>query len=273
MTKTQDLELVLNSIRSKRSIAFVKGLFRTLNQLYRECIDRVQERAAGDNDASDDEEVKPHVPTISLADLRSSLSNGESVITEIDMVENVFETIEREIHSTSSEESPGKNHQYLLAVTMAYASSLLSFLIFPHRRLQTFLLELTVDSRSYTSLRQLLNFHVIMDSPEVLEKLGSIPAREPWVSLARLDMAKRMNRTDIVVECLFEQDRSREVIEYVRRYDPKFEIEKVFNLLGKNVTQTRKAVWEQVETWNVTPGLLEDDRPVLSHRVVMLNSS
>ena len=189
------------------------------------------------------------------------------------MVENVFETIEREIHSTSSEESPGKNHQYLLAVTMAYASSLLSFLIFPHRRLQTFLLELTVDSRSYTSLRQLLNFHVIMDSPEVLEKLGSIPAREPWVSLARLDMAKRMNRTDIVVECLCEQDRSREVIEYVRRYDPKFEIEKVFNLLGKNVTQTRKAVWEQVETWNVTPGLLEDDRPVLSHRVVMLNSS
>jgi hypothetical protein len=87
-------------------------------------------------------------------------------------------------------------------------------------------------------------------------------------------MAKRMRRTDTVVECLFELNRSLEVVDYVRRNDPKFEIEKIFTTLGKSGSLPhRKAVWEQVETWNVAPGLDEDNRPVLSHRVVMLNSS
>ena len=258
----------------------MKGLFKTVNQLYRECIDRVQ--AAADHSASEEsgeEDFVPlkAVPTVSLAELRERSTDGDSIITEIDMVEQVFETIKSEISRNTAQEQmeaavPDVN--YLLAVATAYASSLLSFLIFPHRRLQTFLFTLAAESKNFVTLQYLINFRVVMDSPEILSQLTALAEQndQKWLRQARMDMAKRMRRTDIVVECMIQEGRSLELVEYVRANDPRFEIEKLFSIVSKQNAPHRASLWEQVEAWNVTPGLSETERPVLSHKVVMLNA-
>lgn len=282
MTKQQDLELIVNSIRNRRSIAFMKGLFRTVNQIYRECIDRVQETdQVSDSDLSSDEYVIPKkaVPTISLSQLKDSIGDNDSVITELDMVEQVLVAMQEEIKSCPSRSSQTispPDLSYLLTVSVAYANCLLSYLIFPHRRLQTFLLSLCEEAQDFTTLQYLLNFRVIMDSPEVLDTLSRLCETSgdthAWLHLARMDMAKRIGRTDIVLDCLLKQERALDLVEYIRANDPSFEIEKLFALLSKyNIRRTD--IWDQIEAWNTSPGLGEGERPVLSHRVIMLNAS
>jgi len=278
MTKPQDIELIANSIRARRSIPFMKGLFRTVNQLYRECIDRAQAQCddSGTDHSDDETQARQCVPTVSLAQLKEALSEGESVITDIDMVESVLEILQSEVNENATHTTTNIDEKYLLAVSMAYANSLLSFLIFPHRRLQAFIFSLAAEIEDFPTVQHLLNYHVVMDSPETLELLGSLHSRysstQPWMVLAYMDMAKRMGRTEIVIECLLQQNRSLELVEYVRSNDPSFHIEKMFNLISKYPNVNRKHIWEQVEAWNVSPGLNESELPVLSHRVVMLNS-
>ena len=245
--------------------------------MYRECIDRAQDRlTGGTEDSGDDDQSRPAVPTITLAQLKESVGEGESIITELDMVGLVLEVVkgEAQVGAVSAGEGPIPGYQYLLTVSMAYAQSLLSFLIYPHRRLQHFLFDLCVESRNLPTLQQLVNFHVILDSGDLLEKLGDLESKlgEPWMAQTRLDTAKRMKRTDVVVQCLIAQERTIEIVEYLRRFDAKYEIEKVFDQLKNVHAVDRQAVWEQVEVWNTSPGLEEANRPVLSHRVIMLNS-
>ena len=265
MVKSQDLEMIANSIRSKRSVAFMKGLFRTINHLYRECIDRTQ-TAAGDPSGGDgsDDEAAQSVPTVSLTQLHDMISDGESIITELDMVDTVLEVLR-------GEKIDGN---YLLTISMVYANSLLAFFIFPHRKLQSFLFSLSVETENVTTLQHLLNFRLIMDSTEILDQLGDLEetiGTGSWISLARMDMAKRLGKTETVIESLLKQNRGLELVEYIRANDPTYEIEKLFNQITKFKNLNRKAVWEQVEAWNITPGLKDVDRPVLSHKVVMLN--
>ncbi len=251
-------------------MTFMKGLFRAVNQLYRECIDRSQgiDNQESDSEKSDVESTEDFrsVPTISLSQLNQTVSDGEAIITEIDIVSRVFEKLK-------SEKETDLN--YLLTVAMAYANSLLSFLIFPHRKLQAFLFTLSIDTSNFTTLQYLLNYRVIMDSTDTLDHLGVLEDRigktHSWISLIRMDMAKRMRKTEIVIECLLRNNRALEIVEYVRANDPKFEIEKLFNLVSRYKNIERKNLWEQIEAWNISPGLKDTDRPVLSHKVVMLN--
>ena len=271
MTKPQDLELIANSIRSKRSISFMKGLFRTVNQLYRECIDRAQEDHSGTDNSDDEAQRHKSVPTVSLAQLKETLSDGESVITDIDMVESVLEVVRAE-----SRDNRCVDEKYLLAVSMAYANSLLSFLIFPHRRLQAFIFSLAAEIEDFPTVQHLLNYRVVMDSQEALDQLAILHEKfgtqKPWIVLSYMDMAKRLGKTEIVLECLLQQNRSLELIEYLRNNDPAFPIERLFNIISNHPHVNRKAVWALVDAWNVTPGLKESERPILSHRVIMLNS-
>jgi hypothetical protein len=281
MTKSQDLELIANSIRNKRSITFMKGLFRTVNQLYRECIDRVQggiELTESEQSGDEMNNMREPVPTVSIAQLKEVLSQeeAESVIIEIDMVDNVFEKLKNEIGNSQTTVANDADRRYLLAVSLAYANSLLSSLIFPHRRLQVFLFNLSIEAGEFATLQHLLNFRVIMDSTDILGQLSDLEHKlgssQPWISLARMDMAKRLRKTDVVIECLIKQGRDLELVEYVRTNEPTFPIEKLFSICTKFSSVNRRAIWEQVEGWNITPGLKQDSRPVLSHRVILMNS-
>lgn len=268
MPNPKDIELVLNAIRNKRSHTFMKSLFRTINKSYRECIDRAQDRLAV--------QIEGPASTITLTQLKDSLVAGETVITELDMVDNVFGVIKAEIARTVRQHGGPHigEYQYFLSIVMAYAQSLLGYLIYPHRRLQMFLFDLCIDSNNLSTLQQLINFHVILDTPDLLERLTDLLTGGPsWIGQILLDVAKRMQRTNIVVETLFHLDRSMEIVEYIQKNDPGFEIEQVFNLMKKfPQCNSRSDIWKQIELWNI---MSNDDvgKPVLSHQVVMMNSS
>lgn len=225
------------------------------------------------NPISGDE--RPPSSTITLSQLKDSVPEGETVITELDMVEGVLEVIKLEIAGNVSDTSatPIPEYQYFLSIVTAYAQSLLAFLIYPHRRLQMFMFDLCVDSNNVTTLQQLVNFHVILDTQDLLDRLVKLRDTQTppiWIRQILLDVAKRMQRTDVVVETLLQLRRPMEVIEYIRKFDHGYEIEKVFSQLRMHRSVNRRVLWSQVELWNLTAG--DDHKPVLSHQVIMMNS-
>lgn len=213
--------------------------------------------------------------TITLTQLKESLAPGEKVITELDLVENVFDIVKSEISKTIPINAPINGpmieYQYFFSIVMAYAQSLLGFLIYPHRRLQMFMYDLCIDSNNMSGLQQLLNFHVILDSTDLLDRLILLfkSKKVSWSAQTLLDVAKRMARTDVVTDTLLELDRPMDIIEYIRMNDLKYEIEKVFVSLKKYPNVNKSIIWSQVELWNLTTCEI---KPILSHQVIMLNS-
>lgn len=278
---SKDLELILNSVRNRRSIQYMKGLFKTVNQLYRERIDRVQDNASlsEEEDSPQEDRRRSISPTITLAQLKESLPAGESVITELDMLAGVLEKVKHEVALDESDtaglsgSAPIEAYRYLLTVTIAYANSLLSYLIYPHKRLQIFMVDLCKASRNFVTLQQLINFHVVLDSSELLEQLTHMESLFPgerWIPQTRLDIAKRLRQTETVIDCLVKQNRENEIIEYIRKHDCEYRIEKLFDSLRNVAAANKKKLWQQVELWNIAP--TEEPRPVLSHRIVVLMS-
>jgi hypothetical protein len=199
--------------------------------------------------------------SITVAQLLESVVDGESIITELDMVDQVFQRVDISLVSGV----------FFLAVVMAYAESLLSCFIYPHKRLQMFIFDLCVETKNYACLQQLVNFHVILDSNELLDKLTHLEPSVPWVDQAKLDMAKRMKRTDIVIKFLHESGRSDEIIGYLRSEDPQYEIDKLFHILGSSSTDdVHQKIWKQIELWNTSSDSI---KPILSHNVVLGSSS
>jgi hypothetical protein len=226
-------------------------------QLYRECIDRVHEKTEGDRSVSDHEgEENPGVPTVTLSQLKESVGDGEFVMTEIDVVGAVFEVLKSEVDSSITETggcAPLQEYEYLLTLAVAYAHSLLSVLIYPHKKLQQFLFNLATISRHFNTLQQLLNFHVIMDSTELLDSLANLEVKYgseiSWIALTRLDTAMRMRKTEIVVDCLIKQKRSVEICDYIRRHDPQFDMDKLVHAVSERNINL-EMLWEQHEIRN-----------------------
>ena len=183
------------------------------------------------------------------------------MITEIEMIDQVFKRIEK----------TSENKRYILTVVMAYANSLLSFFIYPHKRLQLYLIDVCVECDNLVTLQQLLNFHVVLDSKELLDKLEStFPDPPKWLQQTIMDLGKRLSNTDVVVKELVNQKRFCEVVDYIRKYDPSYPIDKVMDMISD--PGDRKILWKKVELWNISSGE-SLSRPVLSHRVIMLCSS
>ena len=265
----------MNSIRARKSLQFVKSLFKTVNRLYRECIDRAQTRSAALSSLQDDIDGQASrivYPSVTVTQLLEEVPEGSSVITELDMVDQVFSLVKQDLIEGNS---LNLTTTYLMSVTMAYCSSLLSFFIYPHKRLQMFMFDLCVDCNKMSSLQQLLNFHVILDSNELLEKLGQLEASRPspWVSQCRIDVAKRMKKTETVVRILITQRREDEVVEYLRKDAPTFDIEsllKVLSDMGQDSSgAVAKKLWNQIQLWNISS---DEHKPILSRDVVLANS-
>jgi hypothetical protein len=276
MTKSKDLELILNSINARKSLQFVKSLLKTVNRLYRECIDRVQTKSSALSSLQDDLDAQSSrivYPSVTVTQLLEEVPEGSSVITELDMVDHVFTPLKQELVDGSSQ---NVSSTYLVAVAMAYCSSLLSFFIYPHKRLQLFMFDLCIDCQKPSSLQQLLNFHVILDSNELLEKLAGLEMTTPfsWVSQCRMDVAKRMKKTQLVIKTLIVSGREDEVVEYLRKEDPSFDVESLLSILSdldQDVAgPVAKKLWNQIQLWNISS---DATKPLLTRDVVALANS
>merc|ERR1712194_356439 len=93
---------------------------------------------------------------------------------------------------------------YLLTVVVAYLRSLLSMQILPHKILQCFVFDLYMYFQQEHTLQQLLHYHVLLDSPELvlrLKEVASVRGR-PWATQACLDMALRTHEFSVVADIL-----------------------------------------------------------------------
>ncbi|PHJ25460.1 hypothetical protein CSUI_000693 [Cystoisospora suis] len=121
---------------------------------------------------------------------------------------------------------------YVLSVALEYMRSLLSHQVLPHRVLQTFIFDVCVFFRRGDILRQLMQYHVLLDSPDMLQRLCLIwqhlrlragvcaycARDERWTQQACLDMALRHRDWSAIVSILIQLKEYTRVVPLLRRY-------------------------------------------------------
>ena len=171
------------------SLAQLQTWFELLTSIYRQCIEST--RKSRDAEAG---------VTVVLEELRASAPTP-SLVTELDMVDLVFEPVLAAKLATSTTCPISAK---LTDALVLYFESLLRNQIYPHKKAQTFLFALCVSTKSFETLRQLLHYHVILDSNEILHMLldlATVVAREPlklWTTQMSLDMAWRLRDFDVL---------------------------------------------------------------------------
>merc|ERR1712224_833636 len=94
----------------------------------------------------------------------------------------------------SSVKVKGPQRPYIVSVVVSYLRSLLSMQILPHKILQCFVFDICMYFGQEHTLQQLLHYHVLLDSPELVLRLKEVAvARDTACSTqACLDMALRL---------------------------------------------------------------------------------
>ncbi|KAF4655753.1 hypothetical protein FOL47_009287 [Perkinsus chesapeaki] len=186
-------------------------IFDATNSSYRECIERTP-LLGGDSGA-----------TVSLARLLESAGN-RTILTEVDAIDYVFHPVLCSI-LPDCPEAPlapastallqyGIDHvpdstrltklKRLLSEVLIYCRSLLALSVYPHRRVQLFLFDLSVIAHQQHWLQQLLHYHVLLDSMEIVERLDVMWKQHymasklkgvHWSQQCMMDMAWRLLST------------------------------------------------------------------------------
>ncbi|PFH34023.1 hypothetical protein BESB_071750 [Besnoitia besnoiti] len=150
---------------------------------------------------------------------------------------------------------------YVLRTALEYMRSLLSQQVLPHRVLQTFIFDACVFFKRGDILRQLLQYHILLDSPDIIKRLfivwSLLRARrrrclasardERWIRQACLDMALRQRDWPKLVEILIQLKQYTRVVPLLRRYAVSS-----YPLRG-----LLRAVAADVQAQELQPGLLQ----------------
>lgn len=253
-------------VSKARSDELAKG-FAVLNAAYRQAIEAMSERnaAAGLGRQS----------TVSLQELEALISH-QSIVSEKDMVVQVFhpqflETEglepdallqlepEAEMDGQRSPETramekwciplevcdseKGKGCQgrcpYILSAVISYLRSLLSMQILPHKILQCFVFDLCLYFRQEHTLQQLLHYHVLLDSPELVQRLHRLAKTRncSWASQSCLDMALRVREFSTVVDMLLLARQYLDIVPFlVNQREVSFKISKLLHRLEEDET-------------------------------------
>ncbi|KEP62883.1 UNVERIFIED_CONTAM: hypothetical protein HHA_310270 [Hammondia hammondi] len=121
---------------------------------------------------------------------------------------------------------------YVLSAALEYMRLLLSQQVLPHRVLQTFIFDACVFFKRGDILRQLLQYHVLLDSPGMLKRLYLVWQQlrtrrrrciacakdERWTRQTCLDMALRQRDWGTIVEILIELKQYTRVVPLLQRY-------------------------------------------------------
>merc|ERR1712151_1450636 len=93
---------------------------------------------------------------------------------------------------------------YLVSIAIAYLRSLLSMQIIPDKILQCFVFDICIFFHQEHTLQQLLHYHVLLDSTELVLRLKNVSVRRgaAWATQSCLDMALRLHEMGIVADML-----------------------------------------------------------------------
>ncbi|EPT26204.1 hypothetical protein TGME49_310270 [Toxoplasma gondii ME49] len=150
---------------------------------------------------------------------------------------------------------------YVLSAALEYMRLLLSQQVLPHRVLQTFIFDACVFFKRGDILRQLLQYHVLLDSPGMLKRLYLVWQQlrmrrrrclacakdERWTRQTCLDMALRQRDWGTIVEILIELKQYTRVVPLLQRYAVSYYPLRDF----------LRAVAADVEAQQTHPGLLQ----------------
>lgn len=224
--------------------------FAVLNSAYRHTIEAVSQQAAASAPANGGGQGR-QAATVSLQALEAVIVQ-QSILSEKDMVEQVFYPHFLEAtggagectlagaasadSSTFTEDlwrislPPAKKATddntvsgrpvrapYLLPVVISYLRSLLGIQILPHKILQCFVFDICMYFEQEHTLQQLLHYHVLLDSPELVRRLQEVAVSRgmPWATQACLDMALRIHEFSVVAVMLLHARQYLDVVPFL----------------------------------------------------------
>eukprot|EP00743_Colponemidia_sp_Colp-15_P007893 GILK01008548.1.p1 GENE.GILK01008548.1~~GILK01008548.1.p1 ORF type:complete len:762 (-),score=127.60 GILK01008548.1:63-2297(-) len=228
------VSVIRNLLHDKHPLPAVSKLFNMLNSIYRAAIleraQMFQSRRFVEmshslpvgtfvGDPGLDSTVNKDTPTnkeeaeADGGDLRDlTTSEGLAVILQADVYHHVFAPLAAE------QILEGK---YLISVILEYNRSLLLQQLPPQNYIQDLLVDLLIDHKQYFQLHQLLQYHVINDSPDVAHRLLILGgANGPYrpVFQAGLDMLVRLQRFEDVIEALLKSNKVMEALSFLQRH-------------------------------------------------------
>merc|ERR1712217_462989 len=105
----------------------------------------------------------------------------------------------------------------ILSVVVAYLRSLLSMQILPHKILQCFVFDICMYLQQDHTLQQLLHYHVLVDSPELVLRLQEVAVtkRCAWATQACLDMALRMHEFTVIADMLLHTKQYLDIVPFL----------------------------------------------------------
>jgi len=217
-----------------------------LNQAYRQTIEALSKKVLHGRQA-----------TVSLNQLESVIGQ-QSILSEKDMVSQVFyphfvETMNTDMQVASpggngadawriplppvdevvdcSESQPVRS-PYIVSVAINYLRSLLSMQILPHKILQCFVFDVCMYFHQEHTLQQLLHYHVLLDSSEMVLRLQEVAVRcrDAWATQACLDMALRIPEHQIVANMLLHTKQYLDVVPFlINQQVPDFKLSRLLN--------------------------------------------
>lgn len=117
------------------------------------------------------------------------------------------------VHKSWPSRSP-----YIVSVLVAYLRSLSRTQIDPHKTLQCFVFDICMYYHQEHTLQQLLHYHVLLDSPELVCRLKEVSVKgRRWAIQACLDMAVRCEEHVVMAEVLLHTRQYLDVACFVRQ--------------------------------------------------------
>jgi len=217
--------------------------FTVVNQAYRQAIEAVSQK----------QPVRQgHQATISLQQLEAEVGH-QSILSEKDMVAQVFHPHFLEVAGkdtaeakktqngsggnsaddfdwwriplppdnagvlTNSDGSTPVSSPYIVSVVVAYLRSLLIMQILPHKILQCFVFDICMYFQQEHTLQQLLHYHVLLDSTELVLRLKEVAVtrNSAWATQACFDMALRLQEFTMVAELLLHTRQYLDVVPFL----------------------------------------------------------
>lgn len=133
--------------------------------------------------------------------------------------------------------TPGRM-AYELSAALEYMRSLMNQQILPHRVLQTFVFDLCLYCNQDELIRQLLQYHVLLDSVDIAQRLSDLwrLTDYPWAQQSCLDMAARLQEWSFVVDIMLLRKQYAKIVPTLRRRRvTSYPLKHVLRAIGENV--------------------------------------
>merc|ERR1712039_278106 len=148
---------------------------------------------------------------------------------------------------------------YIASIVIAYLRSLLSLQILPHKILQYFVFDLCMYFQQEQTLQQLLHYHVLLDSAELVLRLKEVAVARgsPWATQACLDMALRTQEFPVVADILLHTKQYLDIVPFLSsQRDISFKVSRLLQQIDADIEaksedpDLMEHVLSELKTWS-----------------------